>query len=337
MRHHIVHSLAIALWLLCAPVYGADRAYWLASQEGATPLVGVQVKLQSFNANDARKIHNAGFAFVRMGVWTDRMGRADYRRALDQAITAAHAAGLPVLLTVRSLGSLAPRAVSRAARAATLAQAGDDMAGLVAQLDRQYGSQLLAIELWNEPDQSKYWPTGDVEETFAPFMHAACERLAVRKPSVPVLGFAFARVPLGGSAAGRLLQPLAGQLPRCLDAISYHAYGMTADQIRAASQALRKRYGLPIAITEDGATSAGLNGADRQAKRVAMLMQSVDAQSASLISIYEWADTPDASDTAQRHYGLLRADRTAKPAFDVIERALRDARASRSSTAAPGG
>ncbi|MBN3745755.1 hypothetical protein G3N96_09975 [Burkholderia sp. Se-20373] len=53
------------------------------------PRIGVQVKIQSFTADDARRIRQTGFDLVRFGVWTDRLDRDDYRRQVDEAFTAA--------------------------------------------------------------------------------------------------------------------------------------------------------------------------------------------------------------------------------------------------------
>ncbi|MCA8000425.1 glycoside hydrolase family protein [Burkholderia metallica] len=322
---HIVfrYPLIVALALTAGYAGARDRAPWPAPAHDGAPLVGVQVKLQSFTADDAQRIRHAGFGFVRMGVWTDRLAQPAYRATVDAAVATAHAAHLPVLLTIRALEPLAPRDAPPDRRAALLAEAGASMAGTVMRLADAYRARLLAIELWNEPDLAKYWPTGDVDTTFAPFMQAVCARFGARRPNVPVIGFAFSRAPFAGSAPDRLLEPLAPSLAGCVDAISYHAYGMTPAQIRAAAQDVRARYGLPVAITEDGATSVGPDGDRRQVQRLTTLLRASGELETPLISIYEWADTPNGPDAAQRNYGLVRADRTAKPALDAVEQALR--------------
>lgn len=316
------------LGVLGTPAYATDRASWLSPSSHERPHVGVQVKLQTFTAADAQRIHRAGFDFVRMGAWTDSMNQPGYRHALEEAIQAAHTAGLPVLLTVRSLKPLASPDAPPETRNAELGGAGVALANVVVRLADQFGSRLLAIELWNEPDLKKYWPTGDVELTFAPFMQAVCARLKAARPAVPMMGFAFARAPLAGSQPSRMLQPLAATLRTCINAISYHSYGMTPEQIRAAAQELRARYGLPAVVTEDGASSAGWNGDDRQVRRITTLLSAMDKLGIPLLSLYEWIDTPTGSDAAQRHYGLLYTDRVAKPALTAAEEALRGARKS---------
>ncbi|KVD99548.1 cellulase family glycosylhydrolase [Burkholderia anthina] len=321
-RYPLIAALALAAGCACA----GERAHWPAPSHDGAPLVGVQVKLPSFTADDARRIRVTGFDFVRIGVWTDRLDRPAYRRAVDAAIAAAHDAQLPVLLTIRTLEPLAPRDAPAERRMVALADAGATLADTVTRLADRYRAQLLAIELWNEPDLDKYWPTGEVDSTFAPFMRAVCVRLRERRPRVPVIGFAFSRAPFAGSMPDRLLKPLVPSLAGCVDAISYHAYGMAPARIRAAARDVQARYGLPVAITEDGATSVGPAGDARQAKRLTTVLAASNESMTPLISIYEWADTPNGPDAAQRNYGLVRADGTPKSALDAVARALRDRR-----------
>ncbi|WP_353805300.1 hypothetical protein, partial [Acinetobacter baumannii] len=109
-----------------------------------------------------------------------------------------------------------------------------------------------------------------------------------------------------GSVPDRLLAGMVAASPACLDAVSYHAYGMTPPQIRDAARDIRTRYGLPALVTEDGAASAGVDGNARQARRVRMLLDARATLGTPLLSVYEWADTANASDAAQRSYGLVR-------------------------------
>ncbi|KVH58760.1 beta-xylosidase [Burkholderia sp. MSMB1072] len=324
--------VAVALcFAALSPAHADDRARWPAVSDGR-PLVGVQAKIQSLTPADARRIRQTGFDFVRFGVWTDRLDRADYRRQIDEAFAAARSARLPVLLTLRTLAPLGPalRDVQRAdgmreakADRASLAAAGARFAGTVTQLAAQYDRALVAIELWNEPDLGRYWPTGDVVHTFPPFAEGLCRGLAARRPDVPVVGFGFARPPLPGSVPGRLLAGVHGAAPACLDAVSYHAYGMTPMQIRDAAHGIRVRYGLPALVTEDGAASVGVDGDERQAQRVRALLDARTMLGTPLLSVYEWADTANANDAAQRSYGLVRADRSPKPALDAAGASLR--------------
>lgn len=294
------------------------------------PLVGVQVKIQSFTPEDASRIRDTGFDFVRFGVWTDRLGHEDYRRQIDDAFKAAQSARLPVLLTVRALAPFAQAVANGQAgdaatssNTATLAAAGARIADAVTLLTAQYGRELLAAEVWNEPDLSRYWPTGDVTRTFPPFIDGLCRRLAERRRTTPIVGFGFAHAPLPGSLPDRLLAGIRASASDCIDAVSYHAYGMTPAQIRAATRDIEKRYGVPAVVTEDGAPSAGAAGEQRQAARLQTLLDARNELGTPLLSVYEWADTVDAPDAAQRSYGIVRSDRTPKIALDAISASLR--------------
>ncbi|WP_246637400.1 beta-xylosidase [Burkholderia catarinensis] len=326
-------SLLLAAALACAALPSADaadRARWPGASHDK-PRVGVQVKIQSFTPDDARQIRQTGFDFVRFGVWTDRLDRAAYRSQLDDAFEAARSAHLPVLLTVRTLAPVGRGAVKGDANAATstLAAAGARLADTVVQLAAQYGPDLAAVELWNEPDLSRYWPTGDVTRTFPPFADGLCRRLAGRRPATPIVGFGFARPPLPDSVPDRLLAGMHAAPPDCLDAVSYHAYGMTPAQMRAAAQDIETRYRLPAIVTEDGAASVGAGGEPRQARRLRALLDARGESGTPLISVYEWADTAHANDAAQRSYGLVHADRSPKPALDAVRASLRAAPAER--------
>ncbi|HGL6716704.1 beta-xylosidase [Burkholderia contaminans] len=319
-----IRKLAIAAaGCMLAAAGAADTARWPGAS-GGEPRVGVQVKIQSLTRDDARNIRDTGFAFVRFGAWAERLDQAAYRAQLDEAFAAARSAGLPVLLTVRALGPLVP-AHDAKTKTDALAFAGRRMADAIAALAARHRHDLIAVELWNEPDLARYWPTGDVARTFPPFAVALCRALADAAPGVPVVGFGFARAPLPGSVPDRLLAGVHAAAPGCLDAVSYHAYGMTPAQIRAAARDIDTRYGLPAIVTEVGAASKGGDGEQRQAHRLRALLDARGELHTPLISVYEWADTASAGDAAQRAYGVVHADRSPKPALDALRAALRTA------------
>ncbi|MGY2441547.1 glycosyl hydrolase family 5 [Pseudomonas sp. SDO52101_S400] len=267
--------------------------------------VGVQVKVQNFSAADAAQIKAAGFSFVRLGAWSDSLGDKAYQKQLGDAFAAAGSAGLPVLMTVRATKPLT----------ADPATAGAAFAGAVTSLEQSYGSQLVAIEIWNEPDLDTYWPTGNFNTTFAPFMSAMCKTLQSQTPATPLIGFGFARPPSAGSASTVALNSILGAYPRCLSAISYHPYGMTATQISNAQSFIQQNFHLPGVISEWGISALASNGGtDGQAAKVAAFIADVKRLQIPLTSIYEWKNSDSGSNDRERNFGLQTSNGQPKPA-----------------------
>ncbi|NUT76663.1 cellulase family glycosylhydrolase [Pseudomonas sp. C1C7] len=273
--------------------------------------IGVQVKIQSFTAADAEDIKAQGFGFVRFGVWTNSLGGKAYQKQVSDAFAAARSSGLPVLLTMRSTKAL----TTSPGNTSELTAAGESFAGSVKDLEQTYGSQLVAIEIWNEPDLGTYWPTGSFDTTFVPFMNAMCSTLQQKPPSVPVVGFGFARPPTAGSASTVAMNKIVSAYPDCLDAVSYHPYGMTSPQISNAQAFIQQNFHIPGVISEWGVSALASNGgADGQAAKISAFISDVKKQKIGLASIYEWRNTDSGSDEREKNFGLLFSDGQPKPA-----------------------
>lgn len=311
-----VVAIASALSLTTQLVRAKDPSRALAKPTAVRlPSVGTQVKIETFSDQDADAIARVGFEFVRFGVWTDRLGDAAYVRRVARAFSIADGARLPVLLTVRST---VPLGAEGEARPAQMEVAGRQFGAQINALTQKYGKQLIGIELWNEPDMSRYWPTGQPAETFPPFVRGLCAQIDASR--VPVYGFGFARAPVGRNDASKLLQSALSEAPKCIQAVSYHAYGMTPAQVGDAAREVRSHYGLPTMITEWGVPSQGSSTSSlpNQAHRFGTFVASVDALDVSLVSIYEWKDTERAASARERSFGLVDANGAAKPALDSV-------------------
>lgn len=300
------------------------RAHASGIRQRASSL-GVQVKIETLTADDATSIRQAGFAFVRFGVWSDRWHDPAYRRKVSAAFAAAGSVDLPVLVTVRSTQRLASdNPMPASANDASLEVAGARFALAVNEIEQTFGRQILAIELWNEPDLDKYWPTGNVTSTFGPFMRSVCAQLDRESHAVPVFGFGFSRAPHESNVPDSLLRDAMRDSPRCLDAVSYHAYGMSPKEIRDAATDIGSRYRLPAVITEWGVPSAGLlNGMERQGQRIGAFVGALNEMNTRLVSIYEWKDTSSGSKAREQSYGLVSASGAAKPALALVRNAIR--------------
>jgi hypothetical protein len=309
-----VFAVGLAVSISASEVQ-ASRDFSLESE--GEPRVGVQVKVETFSVDDARGIASNGFAFVRFGVWTDRLTDTAYLKRVASAFDLAARAGLPVLLTMRST---APLADTPGASPERLESAGKQFGAQVRAVSQQYASQLIGVELWNEPDLSRYWPTGDVSETFPQFMRGVCASLAGMTPHVPIYGFGFSRAPVGHNMADELLSSALARSPACIDVVSYHAYGMTPRQIRDVALEVRNRYGLATAITEWGVPTQGsqVSSPENQASRFGAFVTSLDVRATPLVSIYEWKDTQRAATARERSFGLLDATGVPKRALAVV-------------------
>lgn len=279
--------------------------------------LGVQVKIETFTVNDATAIRQSGFTFVRFGVWSNYLHDPVYRKRVSAAFASADSAGLPVLVTMRSTQPL-PGDLS-------LETAGEQFASSVNEIEQNFGPQILAIELWNEPDLGKYWPVGNVLSTFGPFMRGACSQLGIAKRAVPVFGFGFSRAPSQDSVPDSLLRTVMRESPTCLDAVSYHAYGTSPEEIRNIANDIKSRYGLPTVITEWGVPSDGtLGGIDGQANRIGSFVESMNRMNTELVSIYEWKDTLSGNNARERSYGLVSASGAPKAALAKIRNSIRE-------------
>ncbi|MBV4457584.1 glycosyl hydrolase family 5 [Pseudomonas sp. COR58] len=300
---HLKRLGALACLLLGAA--GQAHASELFPALTGTRTIGVQVKIQNFSSADAAQIKAAGFSFVRLGVWSDSLGDPAYQRQISDAFAVARAAGLPVLMTVRATRPLS----------AEPAAAGEAFAGAVTSLEASYRTQLVAIEVWNEPDLATYWPTGNFDTTFAPFMKGMCQSLRGKTSSTPLIGFGFARPPSAGSASAVALNSIVSAYPDCLDAVSYHPYGMTAAQIGNAQAFIQQNFHLPGVISEWGISALGSNGGpEGQASKIGAFIGDVKRLNIPLTSIYEWKNSDSGSNDRERNFGLLTSDGQPKPA-----------------------
>ncbi|SIR28139.1 hypothetical protein SAMN05216509_1380 [Pseudomonas sp. B10] len=276
--------------------------------------IGVQVKIQSFTAADAAQIKAAGFSFVRFGVWSDSLTAKTYQKQVSDAFAAAASAGLPVLLTVRAIKALPATSPEE------LNAAGGKFANTVTGLEKTWSSQLVAIEIWNEPDLETYWPTRNFDTTFVPFMAGMCKAFEGQPQSTPRVGFGFARPPSAGSASTVAMKSIVSDYPKCLNAVSYHPYGMTATQISNAQTFIQQNFNLPGVISEWGVSALASNGGpEGQATKINAFITDVKRLNIPLTSIYEWRNSDSGSNDREKNFGFLTSDGQPKPARLSVE------------------
>jgi hypothetical protein len=212
-----------------------------------------------------------------------------------------------------------------------------DYAKFVRFITASYGSELAAIEIWNEPDQpgGKGWRTATPVEDYARLLRAAYPAAKDGDSRVPVLAGVLAgsdvtflnalyNAGIRGNYDGIAIHPYSD--PRAPDASPPRAdvRFLFAAGI-AATHALQAHYGdkAPIWVTEFGWSTTGVT-ASQQASYVTsayrILAQLSYVEAAVVYELHD--DIGGGSQDANAHYGLLQADYRAKPAYAAFVRAL---------------
>lgn len=217
-----------------------------------------------------------------------------------------------------------------------------DYARFVAGLAARYGDALVGIEVWNEPNVASFWAQQDAAADYADLVRAS--RKAVR-PQTRIVAGAVA-----GADVTFLRELLTHDLEA--DVLSLHLYndGRAPDvRIAPAFAASTVLQGLesvrnllraagerrPLWITELGWNTSTQRGEPfvdgvtpaQQAtylKRALTLVGQLGVGDA--VFVYRLRDPGSDPTDPQDGYGLLREDRTPKPAFAAVRRAWGDRR-----------
>jgi hypothetical protein len=162
---------------------------------------------------------------------------------LDRLIGDASAAGIKVIATLRGtpcwdssapqslLGKCSPTSLSRAT--AWPPRDPVDYGAAAAYLARRYGTQLAAIEVWNEPDQGNelYFAGPNKAQRYAAVLRAAYPAIKQANPNVPVLAGS-----LVGSNGNFLRALYAAGIKGFYDGLAVHYYNLTLGSVRSIRQ-----------------------------------------------------------------------------------------------------
>jgi len=161
----------------------------------------------------------------------------------DRLMADAAAAGIKVIVTARGTpcwDSSAPASLLAKCSPKRLSAANrwppSDVAAysaFVAYLAQRYGSQLAAIEIWNEPDQANelYFAGPDKAKLYAALLHSAYPAIKQANPNVRVLGGSLV------GANGLFLKALyADGIKGSYDALAVHFYTLTVASLRTFRQ-----------------------------------------------------------------------------------------------------
>lgn len=341
MRMALVLVLAACSTVTCASVASAQRA-------SAGALTGVNV-IGLFNGvnlgtadreiAEARRLHAR---VVRAELrWSTleplRAGEVDPTALafLDRLVAAAAAAGIRPIFTLDSTpcwASSAPadllrRCVPGKFTAANAwppldASAYGAVAGYVA---RRYGSNLAAIEIWNEPDHSNqlYFAGPNKVQRYAAIVRAAYTAIKQANAGVPVLAGS-----LVGSNGAFLRALYAAGIKGYYDGLAVHFYSLVLGSLRAIREVqLANGDSRPLWLDEFGWASC--YPARRAQEEQACVTPQTQARNLADV-IRSLAQTPwvaaevmyNLQNQPREDFGLLTAEGARKPAFGALSRAL---------------
>jgi polysaccharide biosynthesis protein PslG len=259
----------------------------------------------------------------------------------DRLVADAAAAGMRVIFTVDSTpcwassapASLLARCVIGKTNAANAwpPTSSAAYANAVAFLARRYGTQLAAIEVWNEPDQSNqlYFAGPLKAQRYAALLRAAYTAIKHANPAVTVLGGSIV------GSNGRFLRALyAAGIKGYYDALAVHFYTLVLASLRAIHEVqLQNGDARQLWLDEFGWSSCY----PRKRVQEEQPCVSTRTQARNLAdTIRSLSRTPwvgagvvyNLHDGGRENFGLMSAAGVHKQAFPALARALADPLAS---------
>ncbi len=234
----------------------------------------------------------------------------------DRLVGDAAAAGIRVIMTADSTpcwASSAPKSLlqrCKPLRASTAngwpPRAPADYAAFVAFLAKRYGTQLAAIEVWNEPDQSNeaYFAGPNKPTRYAAILRTAYPAIKAAGPNVSVLAGA-----LVGSNGVFLRDLYAAGIKGYYDGLAVHYYNLTLASLRAIHEVqLANGDTTPLWLDEFGWSSCW----PRQRVQQEQACVTAPTQAANLANIFPRAGAH-----------LLHSRRSRLQAAELNERRLR--------------
>lgn len=253
----------------------------------------------------------------------------------DRLVADAAAAGIRVIFTVDSTpcwASSAPASVLARCVASRATAANDwpptstaPYAAVCAFLARRYGTQLAALEVWNEPDQSneEYFAGPNKVQRYAALLKAAYPAIKQANPGVMVLGGS-----LVGSNGLFLRALYAAGIKGYYDGLAVHFYSLVLGSLRAIHEVqLANGDTRPLWLDEFGWSSCFPH--QRIQEEQVCVTDKIQARNVE-DAVRSLSQTPwlaadvlyDLQDKPGENFGLTTAYYAHKPAFGALARAL---------------
>lgn len=253
----------------------------------------------------------------------------------DRLVSDASTAGIHVIMIVDSTpcwAAAAPASLLRRCVASRPSGANawpprdpSAYAAFVAYLAQRYGTQLAAIEIWNEPDQANqfYFAGPDKPQRYAAIVRAAYPAIKQANPQVPVIVGS-----LVGSNGAFLRALYAAGIRGYYDGLAVHFYNLVLASLRSIREVqLANGDSKPLWLDEFGWSSCY----PRRKIQEEQACVSTRVQASNIAdTVRSLARTPfvaaavvyDLQSSGQEEFGLLTASGAHKPAFAALSKAL---------------
>ncbi len=293
---------------------------------------------------DLDGMRGVGAGWVRIDVsWAraePQRGRFDWTDT-DRVIGAANARGLSVLAVI---GYQPGWARVYRADGTQLPPQPAGFAEFAAAAAKRYSTDVGAWEVWNEPNLERFWRPRPVPAAYARLLRAAAEAIRANDPGDPILSGGLA--PAVDAADGSSIAPetFLRRLYRrgvggSFDAVAIHPYCYPELPTDDSSwntffklselHAIMTRRGdgdKRLWLTEYGAPTGAASSAVGDERQAAMLVGAYDEASrldfAGPIFYYNYRDDGTDLADAEQNFGIVRRDRTPKPAWAALQGAL---------------
>jgi arabinogalactan endo-1,4-beta-galactosidase len=281
-------------------------------------------------------LHHAGATSVRFDIYWSAVETAPGRyddptlRWIDSVMAQARAHGLKVILDLWSTpcwDSSVPASVDPVGcrpgwwhypvgdYSPTNAE---DYARFAAFAAERWGSDLAALELWNEPNGGQFFRSSRPAADYAALVKAAYPAVKAVTPGLPVI------MSLGGTDTHFLDELYYFGVRGYYDGIAVHPYNQPTFTGLTAFRADQLAHGdtEPLWVTEVGWSSA-TSGERGQARDVASaLRQLAGLPYVAAVEIYDMRDDPGRPRDPDGHFGLIRAAMIPKPAWAAFASTL---------------
>ncbi len=274
---------------------------------------------------------------LRKGVWED----AWYLPALENVIDEANGLGMQVLLMVQDVPCWASSDPQRNCSAESQAyqptyppQNNQDYADALRKLVQLFGPQVAAWEIWNEPNDERFWKPEPNAAAYTDLLRAAHAAIKAENRSAVVLGGSLA-----GADIDFLLAMYDNGAATAFDALALHPYSGTAAP--DACPNLRSSYGCgvesvraimqhrgdakPIWFTEFGWSAYEGAGGVGSAQHLRYMQDAVAMlDNWSYVPVATWYNLIDTNSNwghleFEDHMGLYRSDLSAKNSAEWLK------------------